>query len=66
MTPGNESTKLTLILDKDECNTLLEFLEEELRETHVEARRTEAPAFQKEVHHRERLLRGLIERLRGV
>jgi hypothetical protein len=37
-----------------------------LRATHVEARRTESPDFQDEVHQEERVLRGVIEKLRGI
>jgi hypothetical protein len=62
----NEATEFTLVLAQDERALLLEFLEEALRDTHVEARRTEAPAYQEKVHHRERVLRSLVERLRGA
>jgi len=43
---------------------LLTLLERERRETHVEARRTESPDYQDEVHHQESVLQGLIEKLR--
>jgi hypothetical protein len=64
MEPAIESTSFSLSLNRVEHTVLLQFLEQALRETHVEARRTEAPDYQEEVHHREKLLRGLIEKLR--
>jgi hypothetical protein len=51
-------------LDATERIELLRVLERELRDTHMEARRTESPDFQDEVHHREHTLQGLIEKLR--
>ena len=59
-----QSTKFTLTLNDVERAELLILLERELRETHVEARRTESPDYQDEVHHQETVLRGLIEKLR--
>jgi len=59
-----QSTKFTLTLNEVEHAELLILLERELRETHVEARRTESPDYQDEVHHQETVLRGLIEKLR--
>lgn len=58
------STKFTLTLDEVERAKLLILLERELRETHVEARRTESPDYQDAVHHEETVLHGLIEKLR--
>ncbi len=52
------------ILNAMERVELLRVLERELRDTHMEARRTESPAFQDDVHHRENAIRGLIEKLR--
>ena len=66
MTAIEQSTEFMLALNQVECAELLILLERELRETHVEARRTESPAFQDEVHQREAVLQGLIEKLRGV
>ncbi len=57
-------TEFTLGLTEEERASLLMLLEETLRETHAEARRTEAPAYQEQVHRQERLLRGLIAKLR--
>jgi hypothetical protein len=62
----DEPTKFILALDEVERTQLLTFLEEALRDTHVEARRTEVPRYQEVVHHREQLLRSLIEKLRPV
>jgi hypothetical protein len=63
--PANEQlTKFILALDQVEHAELLKLLERELRETRVEARRTESPDFQDEVHHQESVLQGLIAKLR--
>jgi len=65
MTANDQKTKFILALDESEHSELLKLLERELRETHVEARRTESPDFQDEVHHQESVLQGLIEKLRS-
>jgi hypothetical protein len=59
-----ESSKFTVTLDEVERVQLLSVLEQALRETHSEARRTEAPGYQAQVHHQEAVLRGLITKLR--
>jgi hypothetical protein len=64
MSATEQTTKFTLTLNEVERAELLILLERELRETHVEARRTESPDYQDEVHHQETVLRGLIEKLR--
>lgn len=58
-----QSTSFSLALDHDERAELLTLLERELRETHVEARRTEDPDYQDQVHHHEAVLQRLLERL---
>jgi hypothetical protein len=64
--PANEGgSALALSLDADERAELLRILERELKDTHVEARRTESPDFQDAVHHREHILQGLIKKLRA-
>ena len=60
---GN-ATKGTIGLTENERIQLLVLLERELRDTHVEARRTESPNFQNELHEHEELLRGLIDKFR--
>jgi hypothetical protein len=55
----------TLSLTEEERAQLLNVLEQTFRETHVEARRTEAPNYQEQIHHQEAVLRGLIDKLRG-
>jgi hypothetical protein len=62
---GDQSTKFILALDEVEHGELLALLEQELRETRVEARRTESPDFQDEVHHHELVLMGVLQKLRG-
>ena len=64
MSATGRSTKWTLSLNEGERIQLLVLLERELRETHVEARRTESPDFQDEVHQQETVIHGLIEKLR--
>ena len=59
-----QSTDFTLTLNEVERAALLNLLEREMRETHVEARRTESPDYQDEVHHQETVLHRLIEKLR--
>jgi hypothetical protein len=50
MPTSDQSTKFILALDDAEHAELLALLEQELRETRVEARRTESPDYQDEVH----------------
>jgi hypothetical protein len=64
MAANGQTTKWTLTLNESERDRLLILLEREMRETHVEARRTESPDFQDEVHRQESVLQGLIEKLR--
>jgi hypothetical protein len=54
----------TFSLTEEERTQLLSVLEQARRDTHVEARRTESPAFQERVHQEETILRGLIDKLR--
>jgi hypothetical protein len=65
-TAQNIRSRTSLTLERDERVELTRLLESALRDTHVEARRTEAPDFQDEVHERERILRGLLGKLRGL
>jgi hypothetical protein len=64
MSATKSSTQFTLTLNEAERAELLILLERELRETHVEARRTESPDYQDEVHHQEAVLQGMLEKLR--
>jgi hypothetical protein len=57
-------TTFALSLNEMERAELLNLLARELRETHVEARRTESPDYQDGVHEQETVLRGLIDKLR--
>jgi hypothetical protein len=59
-----QMAKYTFTLNEVERAELLNVLERELRDTHAEARRTESPDYQEEVHHQESVLHGLIEKLR--
>jgi hypothetical protein len=45
---------------------LVFLLKKEIRDTHVEARRTEGPGYQDRVHHQETLLRGLLHKMQEV
>ena len=65
MLANDQSTKFILALDEVEHAELLALLEQELCGRHVEARRTESPDYQDEVHHHETVLQGVLEKLRG-
>jgi hypothetical protein len=56
----------TLLLTEEERALLLNLLEQELRDTHAEARRTEAPSYQAQIHHEEQVLRSLVGKLRAA
>jgi len=61
---SSESTLFTLTLSGEERTQLLNVLERTVRDTHVEARRTESPDFQVQVHQEEAVLRSLIDKIR--
>jgi hypothetical protein len=63
-TANTESPRFTLTLTEEERAQLLSLLERARRDTHVEARRTESPDYQEQVHHQEAVLRSLIDKLR--
>jgi len=63
-TASTEPLRITLTLDPEEHTELLSLLERALRDTHAEARRTEAPDYQEKIHHQEAVLRRLIDKLR--
>jgi hypothetical protein len=54
----------SLSLSESERTELLVLLERELRDSHVEARRTESPDFQGQVHEHEAIIHGLLDKLR--
>ncbi len=58
-----ESKTFAIALTQDERAALLNLLERSLRDTHLEARRTESPDFQQQIHDREALLARLIVKL---
>jgi hypothetical protein len=60
------SAQCTVTFTEEEQKELLRLLENSLTETHVEARRTEAPAFQQQLHRQEAVLRALIDKVRGL
>jgi hypothetical protein len=64
MDANRPPTTFMISLDEAERAELLTLLERELRDTHVEARRTETPVWQDKVHRREAVIQGLIEKLR--
>jgi hypothetical protein len=65
METNPRSADFTLELDRRERAELMTLLERELRDTHVEARRTESPRFQQVVHDQESVLHSVLEKLRG-
>jgi hypothetical protein len=64
MSASKQRAGFVFTLDATERIELLRLLEREFRDTHMEARRTESPDFQDDVHHREHVLESLIEKLR--
>jgi hypothetical protein len=56
----------SLAINEAERAELLRVLEQFLQETHMERRRTEAPAYQQEVSREEALLRNLTEKVRRL
>jgi hypothetical protein len=60
------TVKYTLELTEEERTELLTLLEETLRATHVERRRTESPTYQEQVGHQESLQRTLAEKVRRL
>jgi hypothetical protein len=63
LTPS-QAAAFSLELDHEERAELASLLERELRETRVEARRTEDPDYQEQVHQHGTVLRRVLERLR--
>lgn len=57
------STDFTLSLNQEERAHLLNWLQEKLRTTRVEAHRTDSPDFRKHIIHQEEILELLIEKL---
>ena len=55
----------TLTLDAEEKTYLEALVDADLRETRVELRRTDNPKLHDELHHRENMIRALLEKLRG-
>lgn len=64
MAATQRSTNITLTFNEAERAQLLALLEREVRDTHAEARRTEAPDYQDAVHQQENVLQSLIDKLR--
>jgi hypothetical protein len=56
--------QFSLVLSEEERTQLLSLLEQILRDTRVEAHRTDAPNYREWVEHRELLLQNVINRLR--
>ncbi|HLW64661.1 MAG TPA: hypothetical protein VKS79_05025 [Gemmataceae bacterium] len=61
-----QECEYVLPLTQEERAELLRILEQQLVEVHGESRRTEAPAYQQEVHHEEALIRALTEKVRRL
>jgi hypothetical protein len=62
--PASLSRPITVSLDDEERRQLLGFLEPSLRETLVEAHRTESPEFRVFVECKQRALQKLIDKLK--
>jgi hypothetical protein len=63
MAASAQATNFTLIIDEDERIELVNALERALRDSQVEARRTESPEFHDKVRREKTALRGLIAKL---
>jgi len=63
-TTNTQSPAFTLTLSEEERSQLLSLLEQEDRETLVEAHRTDSPNFREHIERKESVLRGLIDKLR--
>ena len=64
MSAAGELTNSALSLSESARTELLILLVRELRDSHVEARRTESPDFQDQVHEHEGIIHGLLDKLR--
>src|SRR5205823_4652325 len=63
-TASTQSLEFTLTLNEDERAQLLRLLEQEDRDTLVEAHRTDSPNYREHIERKESVLRGLIDKLR--
>jgi hypothetical protein len=63
-TASSESPVFTLTLTAEEREQLLSYLDQALRDTRVEAHRTDAPDYRAWVERREAVLQNLVDRLR--
>jgi hypothetical protein len=61
-----QGKEFVLVLTEQERAELLSLLEQAVTETHAEARRTEAPAYQEQVHRQEGAFRNLAHKLRQL
>jgi hypothetical protein len=61
---GTQQGETTLTLNEEERTQLLLILEQKLRDTLVEAHRTEAPVFREHIERRASVLERLIDKLR--
>jgi hypothetical protein len=64
MTPV--TTQHTLALSEEERTQLLSLLAQVLRDTRVEAHRTDAPEYREWIERRESILQNVIDRLRSL
>jgi hypothetical protein len=55
-----------LVLSEEERTQLLSLLEQVLRDTRIEAHRTDAPDYREWIERRESIVQGIINRLRIV
>jgi hypothetical protein len=55
-----------LVLSEEERTQLLSLLEQVLRDTRIEAHRTDAPDYREWIERRESIVQGIINRLRII
>lgn len=63
---SRSKSTLSVTLSDEESVELLQLLEQSLADTRVEVHHTHTPDFRDKVQHRERVLRGLLEKLRNA
>jgi hypothetical protein len=61
-----QNAGLTLALTEEERQELVTLLEQALSDTRVAVHRTHTPGYREDVIHQEKVLRALLEKVRGL
>jgi hypothetical protein len=62
----NQPSQYTLTVTAEEKEELQRVLEDYLKETHAEKRRTDSPSYREQVGHEENILRALTQKVRAL